>query len=365
MKPALKFCLLALLPVIAAAAISCQDDDNWKPTWALPLIKEQSILIGSFIKESDVKEVNDQVRKEWNKYVKEKLNIGDGSGAGIVDSIAYLVLANHQDSIYVKFDNDGPKLNDSIEAKIKESLGNDADVDSKIAQVNKFLSVYWQALQQQSNSEGNNPLSAMAKSKAIAKNVISAQGGGGGTAGGDTAINNLIDAMIHPTDVFITAANVLSAMDADGSYIDSINAQIDSVLQKTKMLDSIAIDFADYVADGSPISAIELDIITTSAEWMPFKFKFSANFADVKGDSICKIFEENNVDLEKSLSFPFEQSDEELLNEIVKNTKYVKFRVECWRTDRITKDILRTLSQKGIHFSVRLKVQAAMSKFKF
>ncbi|MDR0414935.1 MAG: hypothetical protein LBH84_05920, partial [Prevotellaceae bacterium] len=116
----LKNNLIVLLPVMAAAvaavmAVSCEKDANWKPTWALPLVKEQTILIEKFIDDKTVKEVNDKVRVLWGDYVTKHLTAGISlDSANVIDSIAYLVLVNNKDSTYVTFEDGTPKLNDSI-----------------------------------------------------------------------------------------------------------------------------------------------------------------------------------------------------------------------------------------------------------
>ncbi|MDR1022411.1 MAG: hypothetical protein LBL94_03945 [Prevotellaceae bacterium] len=361
MKLKLRYFLIALLPVIAAAAVSCQNDDNWKPTWALPLVKEQTIRIGDFIADGDVEEVNKQVRQQWNSYVEEHFGLNTYSDSVNVDSIAYIVLVNNGDT-YVTFpDNSAPVLNDSTKNLIKENLGDSPDVEAKIDQINQFLTAYYTA-HPELLQNGNNPPNPMAKSKATPKSSSS-----GGNHGGDSAINNLLDAMIHPTDIFITAANVLSAMGSDGNnYIDSINSQIDSVLLEAQMTDSIPINFADY-AKGGAISSIELyiDIAKSKDDDLPFKFNFSANFVDAQGINVNDIFKEINVDLNNPpppLNF---NKGEKELDKIVEQTQYVKFSVKCERSGTIGKEILRTLSAQGISFRVRVRVQAAMSKLTF
>jgi hypothetical protein len=367
----LKKILMALLPVIAAAvaATSCQDDDSWKPVWALPLVKEQAIRIGDFITDEDVAAVNEQVKKQWNNYVQKSFGLNDTTN---VDSIAFLVLANDVDSTYITFQDSVPVLNESIKEQIRDNLQGSLDstaIEKKIAQINGFLEAYWAACHGQNSSptpSSPSPLSAKAKGRAITKSDGSSPNPAvSGYYGGAGAINGLLDAMIHPTDIFVTAANLLTTMGYDGkNYIDSINAQIDAVLQRAAMTDSIAINFADYVGESSPISSIEL-YIATKSDALPFDFGFKADFVDANSDSIRNIFTKDGVTLENSPSFDFKEDNASSLNTIVEKTEYVKFSVKCQRTKSIDQDVLRTLSQKGISFSARVKVQSAMSKLTF
>ncbi|MDR0710848.1 MAG: hypothetical protein LBF67_00675, partial [Prevotellaceae bacterium] len=194
MKTMLKFFLIALLPV-AAAVTSCQDADDWKPTWALPIVKDQILRIGDFITDEEVKEINDQVRAEWKGYVNERFSSSDSIG---IDSVAYTALTK-KDSTYVDFDAQGvPTLNDSTKTLIKENLktkGESSDViEAKIDQINDFLKVYHSALELKAQQQSINP-----SSKARAKPRAEPSGGGEKYYGGDTVVNNLLDAMIHPT----------------------------------------------------------------------------------------------------------------------------------------------------------------------
>ena len=243
MNSTLKFFSIALLPMIAALT-SCQDDNEWKPTWALPVVKEQTIRIGDFMGDDDVADINAKVKEEWSNYVNERFGLSDTSD---VDSVAYKVLTSvaSDDTTYVTFKNGAPVLNDSTVALIKENLTGGDDVDKKIQQINDFLQAYYTAQQAQAQNS-----TSSSKARPRAANSASSKG----SYGGDTAVNNLLDAMIHPTDVFITAANVLSTM--GGEYLDSINSQIDSALQKANMVDSVDIDLAEYVGENASITAL-------------------------------------------------------------------------------------------------------------
>ncbi|MDR2814504.1 MAG: hypothetical protein LBB79_07635, partial [Prevotellaceae bacterium] len=220
MKSMLKFFLIMLLPAVAAWATSCQDDDSWKPTWALPLVKAQTITIGYFMGDDAVKEVNDRVKEKWEEYVEKKFAEIDSAN---VDSIAYAVLAEDTTSTYVTFNNGIPELNDSTKKLIRENLKENGQSEAKIAQINSFLAAYSKATQ-----SNNPPQPSTQSSKAKARPRDSDGNSDGGSSdyyGGGSAIHNLLDAMIHPTDVFITAANLLSTMGKD--YLGSINDQID------------------------------------------------------------------------------------------------------------------------------------------
>jgi hypothetical protein len=276
-----------------------------------------------------------------------------------------MILTKDIDSTYITFQDSVPVLNPSIKDKIRENLQSSLDsteIENRIGQINSFLEDYWAAHPELHGSSAPLPPAAKAKGRAIKKDASNPNSADKGSYGGSSAINGLLEAMIHPTDIFITAANVLSTMGSDGtSYIDSINAQIDTVLQKAAMTDSIDINFVDYVGENSPISSIEL-YIATKGEDLPFEFEFKADFVGADGDSIRNIFTKSDVNLEDSPSFEFTEKDASSIKTIVEETKYVKFSVKCLRTESINQNVLRTLSQKGISFSVRVRVQSAMSK---
>ncbi|MDR0712498.1 MAG: hypothetical protein LBF67_09190, partial [Prevotellaceae bacterium] len=192
-------------------------------------------------------------------------------------------------------------------------------------------------------------------SKARAKPRAEPSGGGEKYYGGDTVVNNLLDAMIHPTDVFVTAANLLSAMGE--SYFDSINNQIDSVLAKANMQDTIALDLAEYIGADASIAAlvVGLDINST----LPFEVKLKASFVDVESSIIDTVFNK-----EKKISHTKEFTKTEL-DGIAKSKEGVMLGVKCEKKETITEAILRNLSQQTVSFSLRVKVQAPMNKLDF
>jgi hypothetical protein len=323
-----------LLPLAAVAVTSCQDDPEWKPTWALPLVKDQTMSIGDFMEKSDVEEVNDRVRAEWKDYVAERFGLNDSVN---VDSIAFVVLVDTT-SNYVDYDADSiPKLNTPTDSIIRANLTENnpnVNVDEKIKQINDFLESYKKAQLTSSSSPSS------------------------GSYGGDVVVHNLLDAMIHPDDVFITAANLLSAM-GDG-YINSVNDQIDKVLEKANMTDTIAVNFAEYVGEDVAISSLELHLGVTNV--LPFEVKLSADFIDDKNSVVNEAIKETTFTGHKECSSP--PFDNQLDN-IVKNTEAVKFSVKCTRTQPITEPDLRMLSKKTISFNLRVRIQAPMNKFNY
>jgi hypothetical protein len=155
--------------------------------------------------------------------------------------------------------------------------------------------------------------------------------------------------MIHPTDVFITAANLLSTMGKD--YLGSINDQIDGLLEQANMADTIVLNLSEYVGEGTPIDTLNIYLDINSE--LPFDVTISANFINANGDSISSIV--NSNDFGESLFLPFGKGDKTLLDEI----RGVAFSVKVSRGEaKIDEGILRRLSQRTISFSLRVNVQA-------
>ena len=359
MNLASKFFLITLLPV-AAAVTSCRDDNEWKPTWALPIIKEQTIRISEFIGPNQVAEVNKKVKEEWDSYVQRQLGGVGGGGGGdsaTVDSVAYRVLTDSS-STYVAFNSSGtPQLSDSTVALIKENLKDDDEVDDKIQQINDFLAAYYEAHPELASPTQPSTLKAKAKARPRA---APAAGSASTYSGGGSAVSNLLDAIIDQNDVFVTAANLLSTIGT--GYLDSINSQIDNMLEQANMVDSVELDLAEYVGEGVSITALELYLNITNS--LPFDVALNVNFVGAKGDSISNIVNSSNFETTISKVLK-EDKDRAELNNIIQNAKKVKFSVACRRTDPITGEILRSLSDKGITFSLRVKVQAPMNNFNF
>ncbi|MDR2813574.1 MAG: hypothetical protein LBB79_02810 [Prevotellaceae bacterium] len=347
MKSTLKFFMIMLLPVVAAWVTSCQDDPNWDPTWALPLLKSQTITIGDFIEPDAVKEVNDKVRAQWDSYVAERFGLTDTAN---VDSIAYVVLTEDENSTYVAFGNDGkPVLNDSTKRLLEENLeGGHADKEKKIKQVNDFLQAYWEA-----HPELNNQSKTKSTSQAKAGPRADRTPGDNKSYGGNTAVSNLLDAMIHPTDVFITAANLLSTM-GEG-YLDSINSQIDDILTKASQTAPVDFNLKDYVG-GADVGSLEVGLSIANA--LPFEIELQAYFV-ADGTPV----EENRYIInEKIASNSSEKTYQQSfkgnsLKTIAERSTGVIFSVKC-TSKTITERDLRELSKKNISYSLRVKVQA-------
>ncbi|MDR0565895.1 MAG: hypothetical protein LBG47_02480 [Prevotellaceae bacterium] len=356
MNLASKLFLIALLPM-AAAVTSCQDDNEWKPTWALPIIKEQTIRIGEFIGHDHVAKVNEKVKEEWKNYVEEQSE-EEGGDLAAVDSVAYRVLTDSS-STYVAFDSSGaPKLSESTEAQIRENLNEDsAAVEEKINQINKFLAAYYAA---QHDELGTPPAQASNLKAKARPRAEPAAGSESASGEGGSAISTLLDAIIDQNNVFVTAANLLSTLGDD--YIDSINNRIDDILEQANMVDSVELDLEEYVGEGVSITALELYLNITDS--LPFDVNLNINFVGAKGDSISNIVNRSNFETTISKVLK-EDKDRAELDNIIQNAKKVKFSVACRRTDPITGEILRSLSDKGITFSLRVKVQAPMNNFNF
>jgi phosphotransferase system IIB component len=356
MKTTQKFFMFALLAVIAAAVVSCQDDKEWEPQWALPLIKEQTISIGDFMDSSSVGDVNNKVKEQWNSYVQQRLGENDLEN---IDSTAYVVLTQG-DTVYVTFNNSGvPELNDETKEKIRGDAQDNSEAEKKIEEINSFLKIY--SLTHPTYHNSTTQSRAMMKNNGSNANSNAGQS----TSGGDTAINNLLDAMVHPTDVFTTAANLLSVMGP--TYIDSINNQIDDLLGKTNMTDTIEINLADYVGEGASISGLDFYLGVKST--LPFKISLLADFIDADGRSVSSIINETFASPENPQEGQQEKqchnsfTDKAKLKEIVEQSKGVRFSVVCQRTSSMSEDILRKLAQQSVVFNLRLKVQAPMNNF--
>ena len=354
MNLASKFFLITLLPV-AAAVTSCRDDNEWKPTWALPIIKEQTIRISEFIGPNQVADVKEKVKEGWNSYVQEQL--GTAGDSATVDSVAYRVLTDSS-STYVAFDSSGtPQLSDSTVALIRENLGDNPETKDKIQQINNFLAAYYEAHPELASPTQPSTLKAKAKA---GPRAAPAAGSASISSGGSSAVSNLLDAIIDQNDVFVTAANLLSTMDT--SYLDSINSQIDNMLEKANMVDSVELDLAEYVGEDVSITALDLYLNITNS--LPFDVALNVNFVGAKGDSISNIVDTSNFEPTISKVLKEGENGDEL-NNIINKAKKVKFSIACQRNVSITEEILRSLSDKGITFSLRVKVQAPMNKFDF
>jgi hypothetical protein len=224
------------------------------------------------------------------------------------------------------------------------------------------LKAYKKAQLTSSSSTNTSSTNSTAKARPLAETSSPSSG----SCGGDSVVHNLLDAMIHPDDVFITAANLLSAM-GDG-YIDSVNDQIDKVLEKANMTDTIAVNFAEYIGEDAAISSLELRLEVKNT--LPFNITLGADFInddDNGNEAIIKDTTVNGAENTPPTS-PFTAkftTDRKSQLDNIKNATGVRFSVICRKDKEITEQDLRTLSKRTIAFSLRVRIQAPMNKLGF
>jgi len=341
-----KLFALVLLAAATLFVTSCEDDDNWKPIWAVPLISEMKMQVSDFVDSAQVAEFNAQIRQIWHDYVAEELGIGGGQET--VDSVAFLILTSiNSDSLhtYVDITEDGPQLNDTT----KNMLAEMGVTEDMIDIINSFLNDYW----------ANNPDIWSAWGKAFVKktsHVAAPKNTGGSEANGTTAIDFLLQGIIGDSkDIFVTAANIMDRL-SNTPYFNEIDTQLDEVLQKANMNDTIELDLSS-MAQGVEISYVKLEMNISNT--MPFSVNFAASFVDSVGNELLKIFNNDTLSVNQlNKQLIFEGRD---LAEKFEKTKGISLKVDCTKNAPLTSDMLRTLAEKGITISnMRVKAQAGM-----
>jgi len=332
-KQLLAWTLLVAATLCASSCDKLKDDDSWKPTWAVPLIKEMSLQLSDFVDSAQVDTFNVRIKEFWSDYVSEE--IGLGGGQETVDSVAYEILTQQGSDgsyFYVSMGTDGvPQLNDATKTVLQNNGNSPAQIDS----INSFLADY--------------------------KN-------GSNTVSGDSAINNLLKGIVgNSKDVFTTAANLIDHMrTTQSNYIDSINNQLDSILAQANMNELISLNLND-LTQGVPVVNIKLDMDIKNT--MPFKINFNARFVADSTTTLNVGFKDKNgnpIDSlnanasEESLSF---DSGSTNLVEVFEKTTGVMLKIGCKKDEEpLSAAALRTLADKGITFSMRVKVQTGATK---
>jgi len=322
-------------PVLLAAAAlffaSCEDSENWQPTWAVPLVKEKKMQVGDFIKESQVTEFNQQLQDIWGEYVDEELReSGAVYGPQVVDSVAYLIFfSKNTDGSYMYVDTSGscPRLNDATEAMLLITAG-----QNEVDDINQFLCYY------EENPQGN-------------------------VGSGNTAMEHLLFGGIvgDSKDIFVTAANVIEKLEGTiygTEYIDKIDAQLDSVLKQANIDEFIELNISE-LTNGAQVSKIVIDMDIENS--MPFTIKLAVSFVNADSSPAMHMFNETVV---KGPSAPLPPCNKEGsdLNNAVNSATAIQLKVECKKDEHLTPAVLRTLGETGITIkNLRVKVQAGMS----
>jgi len=316
--------------LFAAAALfatpSCSDDDSWRPTWAVPLVKDMSLQLSGFVGEEELTTFNERIKEFWNDYVDIEMHLPVGEGGqDTVNLVAYEVLTKKNDKgdyYYVDMVGGTPRLNDTTK---QWSL-----TQEEISSIDEFLAKYKT---------------------------------GGSTVKGDSAINCLLNGVANGKDAFIITANLLERMrQSDGvNYTDSVNYQLDSILTNASMNELISLNLNE-LTQGVPISHVKLgmDIENT----MPFKVKFNASFVDTDSAPTLPIDfrDEHNNPIDSlnanasKTKCSFDSGDKDLAA-IFEKTTGVQLNVDCKKHEDLTPDKLRKLAGQGITFSMRVKIE--------
>ncbi|MDR2938050.1 MAG: hypothetical protein LBU92_03820 [Prevotellaceae bacterium] len=335
--------LLAALCMAALAVTSCENEDpNWNPTWAVPVLKETSLTVADFVDEDMAADFNAQVKGFWNDYVNEQIaDLGIDGGAEAIDSLAYVVITN-PDLGYVEMDEKGiPQLSDSI----KDVLEDSQLTEDQINQIDDFLKDYF-ATGKIPNIP-NFPRSASVKA-AVQPRATPGLGSG--------MIDNLLDGISkNPVNIFPTVGTLLDIMP---EYEVQINQELDNVIEQTKMSDTIDLDLKGMVQDSSSVKLIKVNMEMENT--LPLKIKLEANFVDAKGRIIERLFSNEEIGQVSSKGLEIEFNEAALTN-IVEKTAAVQLEVSLVKTENLTAETLKYLADKGVTFSLRVKAQAGMS----
>ncbi len=329
--------------LVATSMSSCQEDENWQPTWAMPVVKETSLTVGDFVAEEDVAEFNVKIKEFWDDYVNDqRAAYGDVAGDQNVDSVAYSVLTDTTLN-YVTHPTDGTTPQLTPEAIAENNLTPD-----QVDQINQFLEDYFRLLYPTVN-----PTSRSAGVKRVVRPMAAA-------SGGQSAIDNLLDGIAsNPPSVFPTVATLMNIMP---DKIDSINAQLDEVLKKANMNDLFDLNLRDLVKDAQGVTYLKIDMDMENT--LPFRVSFHANFVDAAGDSIRSLFSDNlNQSASKPLpSFYLDNSNGARdLQKIINQTNGVRLKVDLTKAGELNAEQIKELANKGIKFDLRVRIKAQMN----
>ncbi|MDR1225284.1 MAG: hypothetical protein LBK47_00080 [Prevotellaceae bacterium] len=344
----MKMLVVAGLAVVAGAFISsCKDDPNWQPTWAAPVVKEITLTVKDFMTEGAGSDALDNVTAYWEEFVEWETGTPKGTNDAI-DSMAYAVLTDTTSAYahYVDYTvSDGtPQLSDSARKELDKNGVTSDQMDS----INVFLEQYFNSKIKQ----GVNPKRVQAKAEPVPTS---------NNASGSLAIGYLLSGLIDPTNIFATVGNLLAVMPQ--KYQDSLNMELDHILAKFDLKDTIALTLKSYAKDASSVKSISITMDVKNT--MPIQAKLQAVFTDANNDSIHNIFDEskNNIagDASKTISFSLDNPAQ--LEKVFNDTKYVSLKTSLAKDKPLDAKAIRELPDKGITFNLRVKIQAQMDKF--
>ncbi|GHV68399.1 hypothetical protein FACS1894199_15580 [Bacteroidia bacterium] len=310
--------LSTMLGLIAVGTIltSCEDED-WDPTWAMPLVKDQTYLISEFLPADmpTAESLNDSITYKWNQFK-------TANDPAVVDSTAYTFLTDTA-SGYVDLSGTTPKLNDETKGLISNP--------ATVTQIDGFLKDY------------KDP-------------TVPAGGGGGGSA-----VSSLLDELKDPSKVISNAGNLITAMGGDSGDTDEfkpadLDKQIDSLLAAA-MLDTMDLDLKSLIKEGESPNLLEIGL-GLKGDQLPFIVKVRINFVGDNGYSKPLFNFELKSAAQQETTPPFTKDE---IAKIIKDTKGVEVKVECSRNPGDDAfEILKKLQTAGIIISLRVRVQAKM-----
>jgi hypothetical protein len=348
--------LLPLLAVLCAAALatSCKEDENWNPTWAIPVLKESSLTVADFVSPEMGAEFSAAVNGFWNDYINNQLKVLDNRPDTIqelhnIDSMAYAVLTDTS-LHFVEYENGTPKLTDEV---VEE---NNISGEQR-EQIDEFLNIYYSLLISGGGAHG-----AAVKGYAVKPKAEDDENVGKGKGAIESLLSGIAE---NPLNIFPTVATLLEVLP---TYKDSINAELDKVLEQATMDELQEADLKSLAQSADGVKRIEVGMDINNS--LPFRVAIEANFIDGNNDNslIHPLLQGGNENLDPSGSNelkPFSIpaiNDEELLKDIVSKTTHIQLKVKLTKSEQLTAETLRTLANRGVKFNLRVRVQANMSK---
>ncbi|MGL4908898.1 MAG: hypothetical protein ACRC3G_06160 [Bacteroidales bacterium] len=300
-----KILLLTLCIALVGANYSCDDNSDWDPTWAIPLIRQTELKVEKFLQSSEKKVFTESLSKIWQDAI-----VNQDPAAG--NALAYNILTDTTQSLaLVEYKDGAPNLKNDVADRLQLS-------PEDIEIINNFLKL---ATIENPSSQDSNVISIL--------------------------LNGLSNSS---EDIFIFAGNFANSLP---NILPSINQNLQILLSSVEMQDSLEFSLTDLVGSADNVSYAIFDMDMSST--LPFNIKIDVNFS-TKAKAKIPLFNESILSHSTFLlTKTYEESE---VKEVINNGTGLLLEADIALKDDLDAKNIKTLGIQGISYNFRIKTNA-------
>ncbi|MGL5914505.1 MAG: hypothetical protein ACRCZB_10100 [Bacteroidales bacterium] len=300
-----KILLLTLCIALVGANYSCDDNSDWDPTWAIPLIRQTELKVEKFLQSSEKKVFTESLSKIWQDAITNQ-------DPAAVNTLAYNILTDTTQSLaLVEYKDSVPNLKNDVADRLQLS-------SADIAIINNFLKP---ATIENPSSQSSDVVSILL-----------------------SGLSNSSE------DIFIFAGNFANSLP---DKLPSVNKKLQTLLSNVEMQDSLEFALTDLVGSADNVSYAVFDMDMNST--LPFDINIDVNFSTKDKVEIplfkCSV-------LSNSRNLLTQEYKKLEVKEVINNGTGLLLKADIALKDDLYAKNIKTLGIQGISYNFRIKTNA-------